>query len=147
MPKQIIVSIGCAISILSCSYLAIAEEAAQVTESQDQTSVAQAQAWLAMVDNKQYEQSWEAASPYFKSLVSKEQWVAQVAAVRNPLGDLVLRQLKTNLYQKTIPGAADGEYYVLTFNTAFKNKASAIETVTLMKDKDSQWRLVGYFIK
>ena len=46
-----------------------------------------------------------------------------------------------------MPGAPDGEYYVSTFNTVFKNKRSAIETVTVMKDNDGQWRLVGYFIR
>jgi hypothetical protein len=147
MRKQVIISIGCAILILSCSHLAIAEEAVRVAVSKDQTSVAGAQTWLAMVDKKEYEQSWEIASTYFKSLVTKEQWVSQIAAVRNPLGDLISRNLKMNLYQKTMPGAPDGEYYVLTFNTVFKNKISAVEIVTVIKDKDGQWRLAGYFIK
>ena len=147
MRKQVIISIGCAILILSCSHLAIAGETTQVVESKDQAPVTAAQAWLAMVDKKQYEQSWELASTYFKSLVTKEQWVSQVAAVCNPLGDIIFRDLKINLYQKALPGAPDGEYYVLTFNTVFKNKASSVETVTVMKDNDGQWRLVGYFIK
>ncbi len=147
MRKQAIISIGCAILILSCSHLTIAEEAVRVAASKDQTAVAGAQTWLAMVDKKEYEQSWEIASTYFKSLVTKEQWVSQIAAVRNPLGDLISRNLKMNLYQKTMPGAPDGEYYVLTFNTVFKNKISAVEIVTVIKDKDGQWRLAGYFIK
>jgi hypothetical protein len=151
MRKQIIFSIACAVLILSCSHLVIAAETTQVTEPKDQVLVAEAQAgveaWLAMLDKKQYEQTWETACTYFKSLVTKEQWVSQVSAVRNPLGDLISRDLKMNLYQKTMPGAPDGEYYVLSFNTVFKNKALANETVTVMKDKDGQWRLVGYFIK
>lgn len=147
MRRQFIISLGCAILILSCFHLTIAEETAQAVESKDQASVAGAQTWLAMVDKKQYEQSWEAASTYFKSLITREQWVSQVAAVRDPLGDNISRDLKTNLYQKTMPGAPDGEYYVLTFNAVFKNKASAVETVTIMKDRDGQWRLAGYFIR
>ncbi|MFA6357972.1 MAG: DUF4019 domain-containing protein [Candidatus Omnitrophota bacterium] len=50
-------------------------------------------------------------------------------------------------YQKTIPAAPDEEYYILSFNTVFGNKASAIETVTVMKDQDGQWRLAGYFVR
>jgi hypothetical protein len=147
MRRQFIISLGCAILILSCSHLTIAEETSQAVEFKDQAPVAEAQAWLAMVDKKQYEQSWEIASAYFKSMITSEQWVSQVAAVRDPLGDHISRDLKTNLYQKTMPGAPDGEYYVLTFNTVFKNKASAVETVTMMKDRDGQWRLAGYFIR
>ena len=147
MRKQFIISLGCAILILNCSHLAIAKEIAQVDESNDQASVAGAQTWLTMLDKGHYEQSWETASTYFKSMVTKEQWVSQAAAVRNPLGALISRDLKTNLYQKTMPGAPDGEYHVLMFNAVFMNKASAIETVTVMKDKDGQWRLAGYFIR
>lgn len=146
MRKQSII-IGCAILILSSSYLTIAEEIAQVAESKDQASVALAQTWLAMVDKGQYGQSWETASTYFKSMMTKELWVSQVAAVRNPLGVLVSRSLKGSQYLTTMPGVPDGEYYVLSFDTVFKNKVSAIETVTVMKDKDGQWRLAGYFIR
>ena len=147
MCKQVIISISCAILILSWSHLTIAEETAQVTKPKEQDSIVTAQTWLAMVDKGQYEQSWEASSTYFKSMINKEQWVSQVAAVRKPLGILVSRSLKGNQYLTTMPGAPDGEYYVLSFNAVFKNKASAIETVTVMKDKDGQWRLAGYFIK
>jgi hypothetical protein len=138
MSKQLIMSMGCALMILCSPSLAFAESTDGVKD---------AQTWLALVDKGQFEQSWETASAYFKSMVPKEQWVSQIAAVRNPLGLLVSRDLKMNLFQKTLPGAPDGEYYVMSFNTVFKNKASAVETVTVMKDKDGQWRLAGYFIK
>jgi hypothetical protein len=36
---------------------------------------------------------------------------------------------------------------VIQFDTSFKNKKSAIETVTAMLDKDGKWRVSGYFIK
>jgi hypothetical protein len=147
MCKRVILSIGCAILFLCCRNLAIAEEAAQVIEISDPAPIAGAQAWLVIVDKGQYEQSWEDASAYFKSMVTKEQWVSQVAVARNLFGKLISRDLKMNQYQKALPGAPDGEYYVLSFNTVFENKASAIETVTVMKDKDGQWRLAGYFIK
>lgn len=46
-----------------------------------------------------------------------------------------------------LPGAPDGEYAVIQFETSFANKKSAIETVTPMKDPDGKWRVSGYFIK
>jgi hypothetical protein len=50
-------------------------------------------------------------------------------------------------YQTSLPGAFDGEYVVIQFETSFENKKSAVETVTPMKDKDGRWRVSGYFIK
>jgi Protein of unknown function (DUF4019) len=36
---------------------------------------------------------------------------------------------------------------VIQFDTAFENKASAVETVTPMLDTDGVWRVSGYFIR
>ncbi|HWN92533.1 MAG TPA: DUF4019 domain-containing protein, partial [Verrucomicrobiae bacterium] len=48
---------------------------------------------------------------------------------------------------RTLPGAPDGEYVVIQYETAFENKASAVETITPMLDKDGSWRISGYYIK
>ena len=37
-------------------------------------------------------------------------------------------------------------YRDLGFYTSFKNKKSAVETITAMLDKDGEWRVSGYFI-
>ena len=57
------------------------------------------------------------------------------------------RKIKSTTYTKTLPGAPDGEYVVLRYDTSFENKNSAVETVTPMLDKDGKWRVSGYFIK
>ena len=55
--------------------------------------------------------------------------------------------MKHAQFTKTMPGAPDGEYVILQFDTSFADKKAAIETVTPMKDKDGKWRVAGYFIK
>ena len=62
------------------------------------------------------------------------------------MGALVSRQLLAAAYKTSLPGAPDGEYVVLQFQTRFKNKQNAIETVTPMMD-DGSWRVSGYYIK
>jgi len=147
MLKKIVFGVGCAILVLNCPPRLSAEETAQVVKANDQDPAAAVEAWLAAVDGGRYDQSWETASAYFKSMVSKEQWVSLAAAVRNPLGNLVSRSVNEKQFQSALPGAPDGQYCILSFKTVFGNKASAIETVTTMKDKDGQWRVAGYFIK
>jgi len=46
----------------------------------------------------------------------------------------------------SLPGAPDGQYVVLRFETSFDNKAKAIETVTPMLD-DGTWRVSGYYVQ
>ena len=68
-----------------------------------------------------------------------------MASVRDPLGGVQSRNLKSGAYTTSLPGAPDGEYVVLQFETVFEHKASAIETVTPMLD-DGEWRVSGYFV-
>ena len=145
MHKLVIFSCGCAVLFLSAS-LAVAEEVKQSVNTTIQDPVALGQMWLTTVDQGKYDKSWEMASTYLKSMVTKEQWM-QTMSGRGSLGALVSRNLKEKQYFTSLPGAPDGEYYVLTFNTVMKNKAVAVETLTLMQDKDGQLRAAGYFIK
>lgn len=106
-----------------------------------------AEQWLALIDAGKFGESWKTAAGYFKTAVTQEQWEHSLDAVRNPLGGMVSRKLKSATYTKSLPGAPDGEYVVLQFKTSFANKKEAIETVTPMLDKDGKWRVSGYFIK
>jgi len=106
-----------------------------------------AEAWLALTDSGKYAESWDEASQLFKNSVSQERWSGMVKAARGPLGKVQSRKLKSATYTKTLPGAPDGEYVVIQYDTSFANKASAVETITPLLDKDGKWRVSGYFIK
>jgi hypothetical protein len=108
---------------------------------------AAAKPWLELVDQGDYGRSWDQSSKLFKSAVTRPKWIDQLSAVREPLGKLVSREVKSTEYTTTMPGAPDGEYVVIQFNTSFENKQRAIETVTPMKEKDGSWKVSGYFIR
>jgi len=57
------------------------------------------------------------------------------------------RKLTNAKYSKSLPGAPDGEYVVVQYQTSFEHKKEAVETVTSALGKDGSWRLAGYFIK
>jgi hypothetical protein len=102
--------------------------------------------WLSLVDAGQYEQSWNEAATLFRKAIDVSDWVQAVGAAREPLGNLVERNLLTATYSTTLPGAPDGEYVVLQFRTVFENKAQAVETVTPMLD-EGRWRVSGYYVR
>jgi beta-lactamase regulating signal transducer with metallopeptidase domain len=104
-------------------------------------------AWLGLVDSGQYGPSWEQASEDFRTAVKRADWEKGVAAVRGPLGAVVSRTLRSAAYKTSMPGAPDGEYVVVESETAFENAASTIETGTLKKEKDGEWRAIGYFVR
>jgi len=113
----------------------------------EQLAQASAESWLALTDSGKYADSWNEASQSFKSAVTKDQWQDALHQVRDPLGKLISRKLASATYTKSLPGAPDGEYVVIKFETSFENKHSATETIVPMLDKDGKWRVSGYFIK
>ena len=114
--------------------------------SVDQAQVA-AKSWLALTDGGKYGDSWDNASSLTKAAVTKADWEKAIKAGRAPLGALKARKVKSATFTRTLPGAPDGEYVVIQFESQFENKATAIETVTPMHDKDGAWRVSGYYIK
>jgi hypothetical protein len=103
--------------------------------------------WLGLVDDRKYNESWDAASSYLRNALPKEQFAQKLAAARNPLGKLVTRDLKSAQYATSLPGAPDGQYVVIRYASSLENKKSAIETVTPKLDGDGKWRVSGYYIK
>ncbi len=106
-----------------------------------------AKAWLALVDSGKYAKSWQEAATYFRDSVSRGQWEQSLKGVRKPLGSVVSRKVTEKTYTSSLPGAPDGEYVVIRFETSFANKKEAVETVTPMLDSDGHWRVSGYYIK
>ena len=103
--------------------------------------------WLSLIDGEKYGESWKEAAEFFRNAVKQGQWEQSMQSMRKPLGRLISRQVKSKTYSTSLPGAPDGEYVVIQFETSFEKKKSAVETVTPMMQKDGQWRVSGYFIK
>ena len=135
------------LSILALCVITTAVCAETATPEKEKAAVIAAEKWTALVDNGQYAASWKEAATFFRNAIQHAQWEQAAQAVRKPLGKLVSRKVKTSVYKTTLPGAPDGEYVVIQFETSFENKKVAIETVTPMMDKDGQWRVSGYYIK
>lgn len=110
-------------------------------------AIESASSWVQLVDNGKYGESWDAAATVFKKAITKEKWQQAMKQVREPLGKLVSRKVKSATYATTLPGAPDGEYVVIQFETTFANKKSAVETVTPMVDSDGKWHISGYYIR
>ena len=102
--------------------------------------------WLALIDGRQYLESWNQAASLFKQQVSADNWLQSISAARQPLGAMISRKLISATYATSLPGAPDGEYVVLQYQTTFRYKKSAVETVTPMLD-EKRWRVSGYYVR
>jgi len=116
-------------------------------DNPDDAAVRGAQAWLALVDQGKYGESWDTASALFQRAISREKWSDTLKAVRAPLGDVISRGVESAEPRTSLPGVPDGKYVVVQFKTSFKNKQDAVETVTPMQEPDGRWKVSGYFIR
>ena len=139
MKKRAVVLVG-----IVAAMFAGPARAADKPEDLAQTA---AEAWLKLADAGDAGASWDQAAKLFKGAVTKEHWVQALAGVRPPLGKVVSRKLASRQYNEKVPGAPDGKYVTIQYDTVFENKASAVETITPMLDPDGVWRVSGYFIR
>lgn len=119
-------------------------------ESGKAAAVSAMEKWLALVDEGKMSKSWEEASPDFKKAVPESTWEVSITAARAPLGAVESRKLASAMEQSQIPAPdgtiVKGDFVIAQFNTAFKNLAYAVETVTFVKD-GSDWRVSGYYVR
>jgi hypothetical protein len=113
----------------------------------EKAAVESATRWLALQDDGNLAASWEESAQHLKSSVSKAQWTRMLRA-RVALGSLTSRKILSAAFAKvTLPGALEGQFVVIHYDSSFEHKTSAVEMVTPMLEKDGHWRVSGYSIR
>lgn len=136
--RFVVVAVLVLCSVLAPAWAGSADEKAALTA---------ARAWLSLIDDGRYGESWQEASAYFRGAIAEEAWDASLSGVRRPLGRVLSRRAGKAREATQLPGAPDGTYVVMQFATAFQHKKRATETVTFVREQDGRWRAAGYFIK
>jgi hypothetical protein len=131
--------------------VAIAWLAAGAAFAQDPRSVAvqnAARDWLAQTDRLDAARSFEAAGANFRKPLTVEQWTDALSKARAPLGAVVQRTVVETAFDrmKTESGVEE-DVAVVRYRTAFANKVASSESVTLEREADGTWRVIGYFIR
>lgn len=104
--------------------------------------------WLGLVDGGDIAGSHARAGAKFRKAVSDKEWVVAYETERRPRGTLAQRTLYQTQFDTRVAGMpGEGEYALLVFRTSFANHPDARETVTLERESDGQWRIVGYSIR
>ena len=134
-------------ALLCVSGLLLARTVSSADATREASARDAAEKWLALVDADKHDESWQEMSAPFKKEVSKRKWKSTIGEIRKPLGKQASRKLKSAEYSKNLPGAPEGEYVVAKFDTAFTQRPSAAETVTLVLGQDLIWRVSSYVVK
>lgn len=102
-----------------------------------------AQAWLQLLDRKDWGTAWDTASSGFKQTVPLGNWMDNIPKVRDPLGAFKERQAGEAVYRGSLPGRPAGHYVSVAFTSTFE-KGQVSEVVTTALDADGRFRVLGY---
>lgn len=95
-----------------------------------------ARQWLTLLDDGDFDRCWREAGSALKSRTGRAAWAARVKAMREPLGAMSSRDLKSiELFR---PDQA-----VVRYDSAFAHKAKAVESVTLSLENGG-WSVTDY---
>ena len=103
--------------------------------------------WLVLIDRGDALASWNAASKRFQDAMSLSAWSDALKKERVPLGAVQSRAALKTSFQKQFSGVPEGDYALVGFETGFANRPRGHETVTLQREDDGNWRVVGYFVR
>jgi hypothetical protein len=108
---------------------------------------AAARDWLALVDRTDTQASWSAAGKKFQTAIPASDWAGALAKARAPLGAARSRTISKTDFRKKFQDYPEGDYALIIYTTSFANKSVAQETVTLERESDGKWRVLGYSIR
>lgn len=97
-----------------------------------------ARAWLVLVDDQNYAESWSQAGKAFQGKEKADVWAARAAALRGPLGAVASRDLKSIDLSRSNTA-------IIRYDTVFAHKAAAVETVTL-RFENGAWSVTDYTV-
>jgi hypothetical protein len=116
------------------------------TEKDDDEVVAESRKWLGLIDDGKAGLAWDGADASLRASVTRAKWIDGIRNLRKPYGRMKQRKTTQIARSHSLPGAPDGDYAIIQFDTEFANGRHATELVTWALTNTS-WRVAGYQIR
>ena len=137
----------CILGVIVLLAAALATPVAVAQDPRASAAMAAARDWLLMTDHGDAAESHKRAGARFRTAMSVADWQSALARERTPRGAVVQRALTQTAFQASLAAGVDGDFALLQFRTSFAKQTEAGESVTLEREADGAWRVIGYFIK
>lgn len=120
---------------------------AQAQDPRASEAQAAARAWLVLSDAGDAAGTYTTSAAKFKSAMTAEQWGAAMAKAREQFGPVERRTITGTATPLPGPDIPPGEYVVIQYRTEFAKRPQGSETMTLEREADGKWRVVGYLMR
>ena len=116
-----------------------------VIKKAEKAALADADAWLKLLDEGKFAESYAAASGFLKGKVTNDKWKTDIAEAIKPYGRTESRKNLGCMFSTRLPGMPDGDYVMLHFECVHSSGKAAVENVTMLLE-DGKWKAAGYYI-
>jgi len=107
----------------------------------------QANNYLELLDQSQYEDAWLAMSDFFQALHNQGNWQSRQQVMRAAYGSLVSREFFRITDRHSYSHSPDGRYVTVQYKSIFQNKANTYETVVLDCRNSSSCSVRDYVLR
>ncbi|MEO6391795.1 MAG: serine hydrolase [Pyrinomonadaceae bacterium] len=121
--------------------LAIGELFAEQLSAPEKLRIQQtAEAWLHVVDQAKFADSWDGISAELQAKYPRNQWPAVIRSFRQKAGNFRARKFKS------VFSSEEGTVAV-EFESAFAKLPTGIETLIMKRGPDGRWRIASYSLR
>jgi hypothetical protein len=112
------------------------------TAERQAEAAAAARGYLALIDAKQYDKTWEQAGSALKAMTSQFMWTSALKAA-SLLGRPDARTIEGFGFTSQVdPGGPIGDYVLVQFKT--RSGATTLTEKVVMQKEQGTWKIVGY---
>ncbi|HEV8591060.1 MAG TPA: DUF4019 domain-containing protein, partial [Pyrinomonadaceae bacterium] len=101
-------------------------------------------AWLDLWGKMKCRESYGGLSPISREGVDEKQWVDYCTTANNALGKNMSRKLIAVAFTRSLPPKTDRPVGVIAYHSNFANRASVVELMGLIFEKDGSWLVTNY---
>lgn len=105
-----------------------------------------AKGWLNLIDEGDYNQSWQRTSTSIKNKITRRQWEIALKQIRLPLGKIENRKVFLVRSINADSQNSSQKDKVIGFSTLFENENTVKEYVTIQFDDSHEWQVSAYYI-
>jgi hypothetical protein len=103
--------------------------------------------WLTVVDADNGTASYAAAGGKFRTTMTQEQWTGALGQARAQFGAMQRRTFAGAQKSDEMPNKPEGDFMLLTFRTGFEKRDTVLETLTMERESDGKWHVIGYALR
>jgi len=110
-------------------------------------AVSAARDWLVLLDKHDVKQLYTTSGKRFREGISEEKWSQVAESGRQQFGAVKSRTLVGAESPPETPNRPKGEFMTVMFRADFDKRGVGNESLTLEREDDGKWRVIGYLMK